>query len=260
MACGKHPPVLATGLRLLHEHSPMWHAALTRMPTGLCEAAAAALLCLRAVDEIEDHPELAAETRAVLLGQVAESLGSRGSWRPPEPYRDVLPAVTLRMGDWIALAPAPVRPRVLATYSVLASRLGEWARRGWRMTAREDLDQYTHDVSGHWVLLLSDLWTWFDGTRADREAAVGFGRVLQAANMFADRERDLARGADFRPAGWTYHDIARYGLVNLASADTYLAGLGAGPAREFCLEPLAHARGVLERGCHEHLAEPDGRT
>ena len=47
---------------------------ISQLPSGLQETVGAAYLCMRAIDEIEDHPELPAESKSKLLMEISNLL------------------------------------------------------------------------------------------------------------------------------------------------------------------------------------------
>ncbi|MFE2729011.1 squalene/phytoene synthase family protein [Kitasatospora sp. NPDC059327] len=230
---------------MLRTYSTTWYEPVMAMPPGLNEATSCAYLLMRGIDEIEDHPALDGLTKARLLERVAGIWQSRytaadftAAFRGHEA---TLPEVTLRLAQWSALAPPQIGPRVVETFIAMAERMADWARHDFTVRTQADLDRYTYAVSGTLVLLLSDLWAWHDGTRADRTHAIGYGRALQAANILIDRDEDTGRGVDFWPHTWQADDMTRYVGTELALADAYLAALPPGPARTFCAEPLNRA-------------------
>jgi farnesyl-diphosphate farnesyltransferase len=95
-------------------------------------------------------------------------------------------------------------------------------------------------------LLLSDLWSWYDGTETNRTQAIAFGRGLQAVNILRNNAEDLTRGVDFFPQGWHHEHLQKYARRHLSLADIYTNSLPPGPALQFCQIPLALAHGTLE--------------
>jgi farnesyl-diphosphate farnesyltransferase len=224
---------------------------ISRLPTGpLQDAVMSGYLCMRAIDEVEDHPTLDNQTKAMLLRSISRTLQATfdvgdfaailGS------YHEELPEVTLRVGEWALLAPPSVAPRVWETTATMADRMAQWADNGWSIHTEADLDRYTFGVAGSVGLLLSDLWAWYDGTQTDRINAVGFGRGLQAVNILRNHEEDMARGVDFYPDNWQTQDLHAYARRNLALADAYTGTLPSGPVLEFCAIPLALAYATLD--------------
>jgi farnesyl-diphosphate farnesyltransferase len=230
---------------MVRTYSTTWYTPISSMPQGLREATTCAYLCMRGIDEIEDHPELDGRTKADLLRQTSSLLQTRFTASDFQalfrPYAGILPEVTERLTDWTALAPPPIGPRILDTFSTMAERMAAWAESDFRVRTERDLDQYTYAVSGTLVLLLSDLWAWHDGTDTNRTHGIGYGRALQTINIIVDRDEDSDRGADFWPDDWTLPDMLRYADRELELADAYLGALPPGPARTFCAEPLHQA-------------------
>lgn len=250
-------PLREDALDILKATSRTFFIPISRLPPGLLEAVAAAYLCMRAIDEIEDHPQLEGATKAALLQDISLSLQATPSAEdtPDLPVlaaeQDALPEVSLRLGEWLRLAPTTIAARICGATAAMAERMAYWAGCGWRVRTEADLDRYTFGVAGAVGLLLSDLWAWHDGTQTHRGHAVGFGRGLQAVNILRNRESDLARGVDFFPDGWEEARVFAYARRNLALADLYLHALPSGPARGFCAIPLKLAYATLtalERG------------
>lgn len=245
-------------LGVLKETSRTFYIPISRLPAQLQEAVTSAYLCLRAIDEVEDHPELDTRLKAALLRSISELLQTRFSGDDFVPifrdYRHVLPEVTLRVGDWALLAPAPVGPRVWEATATMADRMARWADAAWTIRTEADLDRYTFGVAGSVGLLLSDLWGWHDGTQTNRLHAIGFGRGLQAVNILRNHGEDLKRGVEFFPPGWRDEDMHEYARRNLALADAYTRALPPGPVLEFCTIPLALAYATIDS-----LAKGDGK-
>ncbi|MCC5636130.1 phytoene/squalene synthase family protein [Nostoc sp. CHAB 5844] len=240
-------------LQILKATSRTFYIPISILPSGLQEAVASAYLCMRAIDEIEDHPELDNSTKAQLLHKIsltlqagvdgfavdAFSVGFSG-------YEDTLAEVTLRVREWSLLAPETIAPRIWDATAAMADRMAYWAERNWKIETESDLDRYTFGVAGAVGLLLSDLWTWYDGTQTNRTLAIGFGRGLQAVNILRNHIEDMGRGVSFFPEGWTVTDMQEYALRNLALADAYTHALPAGPALNFCQIPLTLAHGTID--------------
>ena len=249
MALTKH------AVHILEETSRTFYIPVMRLPDVLRDAVGAAYLCMRGIDEIEDHPHLPAEEKVRLLGRVSLAFQSADRDQGLHDLHDalrrgdrggLLPEVTLRLGEHARMAPAEIAPRVWDATSAMADRMAHWARVNWRVRTEQDLNAYTYGVAGAIGLLLCDLWGWYDGTRSDRGYAVGFGRGLQAVNILRNRDEDLARGVDYFPAAWDGRDMERYVRRHLALGDAYIDDLPEGPARDFCRIPLALAYGTVE--------------
>jgi farnesyl-diphosphate farnesyltransferase len=221
-------------LKVLEQTSRTFYLPIVRLPKGLQEAVASAYLCMRAIDEIEDHPDLDSQHKSSLLQSVSLALQGQHS---VERFRqedlndvfqdlcEVLPEVTLRLGEWVVLAPGVIAPRVWEATAAMAERMAIWARRGWAIVTEADLDRYTFSVAGAVGLLLCDIWGWFEGLQPERSQAISFGRGLQAVNILRNREDDLARGVDFYPRGWTDNDMEAYARERLISSESYSQSL-----------------------------------
>jgi farnesyl-diphosphate farnesyltransferase len=237
-------------LRILEETSRTFFLPINRLPHGLQEAVASAYLCMRAIDEIEDHPHLDNLSKIQQLTAVGELLQAQTSVAAfahegfsaimtGEPQ--VLPEVTVRIGDWACLAPEAIAPRIWDATATMAARMSRWAADNWRIQTEADLDRYTFGVAGAVGLLLCDLWAWFDGVQMHRTHAIQFGRGLQAVNILRNRDQDLARNVDFFPAGWTEEHMQEYARRNLSQAEAYTRSLPSGPVAYFIKIPLVLA-------------------
>ena len=240
-------------MEVLEVTSRTFFIPISRLPPNLLEAVAASYLCMRAIDEIEDHPDLENGSKEKLLKSASLKMQSliAGSapavYSPPFPgFETRLPEVTLRICDWVQLAPKTITPRMLDAISAMAERMAYWAGNGWSVHSVADLDRYTFSVAGAVGLLLSDLWAWYDGTCTNREHAIGFGRGLQAVNILRNRPDDLSRGVDFFPDGWGEEQLHAYSRYNLSLAEAYLRNLPPGPALNFCKIPYDLAVATLD--------------
>ena len=238
---------------ILRQTSRTFFVPIIRMPRVLRDAVGSAYLCMRAIDEIEDHPDLPKEEKIDLLEQISAVLRTNAS-RTDEayfqtlftPYGNRLPQVTRSIGHYALMAPGYIADTVWEATSAMAHAMADWVQRDFMICTEADLDQYTFDVAGRVGLLLTDIWHWHDGENADRDLAIGFGRGLQAVNIVRNREEDLARGADFFPEGWERADMIRYVRRQLTLADAYMDSLNSKPAQTFCRIPLSLAYGTLE--------------
>ncbi|MDX2239308.1 MAG: phytoene/squalene synthase family protein [Leptolyngbyaceae cyanobacterium bins.302] len=242
-----------SALEVLEETSRTFFIPISRLPSGLQEAVASAYLCMRAIDEIEDHPDLDNALKAKLLKIISLTLQSATSSFTPSDlaaplndYKDVIPEVSYRVGEWALFAPSNVAPRIWDATAAMSDRMAHWAAVNWDVQTEADLDRYTFSVAGSVGLLLSDLWGWYDGTQTNRMHAIGFGRGLQAVNILRNQAEDLTRGVNFYPNGWTHEQMHAYARNNLALADAYTAALPIGPALDFCRIPLALAHATLD--------------
>lgn len=240
-------------LQILKETSRTFYIPISILPPGLQEAVASAYLCMRAIDEIEDHPELDNFTKAKLLRIIsltlqagvdgfavdAFSVGFSG-------YENSLEEVTVRVREWSLLAPETIAPRIWDATAAMADRMAYWAEKNWKIYTESDLDRYTFGVAGAVGLLLSDLWTWYDGTQTNRTQAIAFGRGLQAVNILRNHKEDFKRGVNFFPEGWSTTNLQEYARRNLVLANAYTQSLPKGPALDFCQIPLTLAHGTLD--------------
>ncbi|HEX6384802.1 MAG TPA: squalene/phytoene synthase family protein [Anaerolineae bacterium] len=240
-------------LAMLEATSRTFFIPISRLPDGLQEAVGAAYLCMRALDEIEDHPSLDAARKVRLLRRVSLSFQAwTGFQRPPvddfasllAPYQSLLPEVSLRLGEWAACAPAFIASRIWDTLAATADRMAYWVARGWNIQTETDLNRYTYAVAGTIGILLCDIWAWFDGAQMDRTQALCFGRGLQAVNILRNRADDLARGVDFFPTGWSRDEMDAYARRNLAAADEVT--LPPGPYGAFIRIPSLLAYATLD--------------
>jgi len=242
-----------TALEVLAETSRTFYIPISRLPSGLQEAIASAYLCMRAIDEIEDHPDLDNALKAKLLQAISLSFQAADGVIDETSletllitHTTLLPEVTTRIGEWAALAPIAIAPRIWDATAAMADRMAYWAEHNWMINTQADLDRYTFCAAGAVGLLLSDLWAWYDGTQTNRAHAVGFGRGLQAVNILRNQSDDLVRGVGFFPEGWGQDEMYAYARRNLALADAYTAALPPGPALNFCRLPLGFAHATLD--------------
>lgn len=241
-------------LETLKQTSRTFYIPIARLPGELQDAVASAYLCMRAIDEIEDTPDLDNYTKARLLRSIslrmqeitdADSYNRIGS--DLTPYKSVLPEVSLQIGEWASLAPQTIAPRIWDATAAMADRMAYWAEKNWTITTEADLDRYTFSVAGAVGLLLSDLWSWYDGTTTNRTQAIAFGRGLQAVNIVRNQQEDSLRGVSFVPQGWTSQDVQDYARGQLKQANLYIESLPKdSPALSFCQIPYILAKGTLE--------------
>lgn len=241
-----------SAMNMLLETSRTFFIPISRLTPGLQEAVASAYLCMRSIDEIEDHPELPAAIKVSLLHSISQRLQLTPINETNEfdkiflPYQSSLPEVTLRLEDWLKLSPATILPNIRKWTGVMAEGMAKWIEKEWHIESEEDLDDYTYYVAGLVGLLLSEIWVWHDETKSDPGLAVSFGRGLQAVNIIRNREEDLSRGVDFFPNGWGMDRMFAYARRNLELANRYCEDLHTVPIVMFCKIPLALAHGTLD--------------
>lgn len=237
-------------MAMLKETSRTFFIPISFLEPPLKKTVASAYLCMRAIDEIEDHPDLADDVKQKLLLAASHLLKTGFDREQYEnlvsPYSHTLPAVTLRLADWVSVCPAEIVETVKEYTAVMAEGMAKWVEKKWIITTKEDLDDYTYYVAGLVGVLLSDLWKWHDGTETDPELAIGFGRGLQAVNMLRNYDEDLERGVTFVPDGWNRDDMFTYANENLAQANQYVKSIKNKRITMFCRVPLALAHSTLK--------------
>jgi farnesyl-diphosphate farnesyltransferase len=240
-------------LKILKETSRTFYIPISRLPEGLQEAVTSAYLCMRAIDDIEDHFQIDQTTKVKLLRQISLNLQSGIEDSQPDDftegiinYQNLIPEVSYRIGEWAMLAPSSIAPRIWDATAAMADRMAYWAENNWKIHTKTHLDQYTFSVAGAVGLLLSDLWEWYDGTKTNRSEAIAFGRGLQAVNILRNQTDDRDRGVNFFPEGWQSENMHAYARYNLSLADSYTKALPSGPALQFCQIPLTLAHATLE--------------
>ncbi|MFK2824609.1 phytoene/squalene synthase family protein [Bacillus sp. B190/17] len=235
---------------VLKETSRTFFIPISQLAPGVQEAVASAYLCMRAIDEIEDHSELDQAAKSSLLYSISDMLTNpfnKGKFESAiAPYQSVLPEVTVRLSDWIDFCPATIVENVLSATSTMAKGMAEWAMKGWKVKDEEDLDQYTFYVAGLVGVMLSDIWKWHDGTETDKHLAIAYGRGLQSVNILRNHTEDGERGVNFFPEGWGLEEMFAYARRNLALADVYIEDIKEGSILNFCKIPLALAHGTLD--------------
>jgi farnesyl-diphosphate farnesyltransferase len=235
---------------MLKETSRTFFIPISFLEPTLKKTVASAYLCMRAIDEIEDHPDLEDEAKKTLLLTISDML--RTSFDPNDyktllqPYEHILPEVSLRLYDWISLCPTEIVDKVKASTAEMAGGMAKWVEKGWNIQSREELDDYTYYVAGLVGTMLSDLWKWHDNTETDPELAIAFGRGLQAVNMLRNYDEDLERGVSFVPKGWNREDMFNYANENLAQAQQYVKSIKNKRILMFCKVPLALAHSTLK--------------
>ncbi|WP_162999522.1 squalene/phytoene synthase family protein [Burkholderia sp. Nafp2/4-1b] len=239
---------------VVRQCSKTWCGSILDLPVGLNEAISCAYLCVRGIDEIEDHSQIGGPDKIDLLRQIGGMLQTEisvGDFHDVfSSYAAIFRPVTLRMGEWAMLPPPEIRPRVLDAISTMAERMATWVDRNWLIRTEQDLNHYAFSVAGSLGLLLSDLWCWYDHTDTNRTHAISFGRALQAVDILVDRTDDAKRGVDFWPIGWNTIDMLCYIDRELELAAAYFNALPVGPARLFCEQPLRDAFEAVDRFRH----------
>src|SRR5438552_15623155 len=103
-------------LDMLKKTSRTFFIPISHLPSGLQEAVSSAYLCMRAIDEIEDHPTLDKPGKVKYLRAISSLLQAQtsvstfahnGFATTYSKQENILPEVTLRIGEWACFAPAP---------------------------------------------------------------------------------------------------------------------------------------------------------
>ncbi|MBT3240194.1 MAG: phytoene/squalene synthase family protein [Chloroflexi bacterium] len=245
----------ADALRVLEETSRTFFLPIVRLPKGLQEAVASAYLCLRAIDEVEDHPTLERSIKAKVLqgmglllqSQTSVENFSLDSFTEFFASFDVdLPEVTTRVGEWACYAPKFIAPRIWEATAGMADRMAHWAMTSFRVDDKSDLDRYTYGVAGAVGLMLCDIWGWFEKVQIHRSHGIQFGRGLQLVNILRNRQEDMERGVDFYPEGWSDDQMFDYARENLDGFDEYAQTLPKNSFMSFVSIPRALAYATLE--------------
>lgn len=241
-------------LDMLRRTSRTFFIPISRLPGGLQEAITSGYLCMRAIDEIEDHLTLDKLTKVRQLRAISELLQAQTTVEAfaHDAFARVFaaapvkqPEVTRRLSEWACLAPATIAPRIWDATAAMAERMAHWVETDWTIHTEADLDRYTFGVAGAVGLLVCDIGAWI-GLQMHRVPALHFGRGLQAVNIMRNRKVDVARGVDFFPSGWSLADMERYARHHLAQADAYARTLPAVPFTYFIQIPLALAIATLD--------------
>ncbi|HIS28466.1 MAG TPA: phytoene/squalene synthase family protein [Candidatus Avamphibacillus intestinigallinarum] len=238
-------------MQILKDTSRTFYIPIKLLKQPLRNTVASAYLCMRAIDEIEDHETLETDVKTHLLRKTSillnESFDETAYKELTLPYKEELPEVTLRLADWIHFCPDGVVNKVQKATGTMAIGMANWAEKNWDVQTEEDLDDYTYYVAGLVGVMLSDIWEWYDGTVTDRELAIGYGRGLQAVNILRNEKEDLAeRGVGFFPVDWSRQDMFAYAERNLAKADLYMEDIKTRNITLFCKIPLALAKRTLK--------------
>jgi len=112
---------------MLKKTSRTFYIPITFLEPKLKKAVASAYLCMRAIDEIEDHETLdSQEKQQILLSTSRLLLADFDKEAYKElvaPYQELLPPVSLRLGDWLEICPSDLQETVQAYTSEMAA---EW--------------------------------------------------------------------------------------------------------------------------------------
>ena len=236
-------------MHMLKQTSRTFYIPIKLLKPTLRKTVASAYLCMRAIDEIEDHEQLNSEVKQHLLRKTSvllqEGFDQAAYEALVEPYASELPEVTLRLADWIGFCPSDITGNDQESTAVMAKGMADWTEKNWDVRTKEDLDDYTYYVAGLVGVMLSDIWKWYDGTETDYDLAIGYGRGLQAVNVLRNKDEDAARGVRFFPDNWSREDMFVYAEGNLQQADEYIKDIKNRNILLFCRIPLALAKKTL---------------
>lgn len=242
--------LLKDAKKVLGQTSRTFIIPISHLGSGLQEAVTAGYLSMRAIDEIEDHETLPKEDKIFLLQSVStllkENYTDEDFVSLFEPYKNYLPEVTLRITDWLKLAPLKTVDLVCHYTSVMAQGMADWVVKNWNIQNKEDLDDYTYYVAGLVGIMLSDLWAMYGESNVNKDQSVAFGRGLQLVNIISNRSIDSERGVNFHPPGWSFDEMLDYARQNLKIAESYTSRIKLDPIYNFCKIPLALANGTLD--------------
>lgn len=255
---------LKEAMGILKATSRTFFIPITFLEKELKTTVGMAYLCMRAIDEIEDHEDIDIEAKAQMLDKTAALLlkspfDDKAYAAVISDYATILPEVSVRLAEWLALTPEGIRTKVAASTSEMATGMAKWARKNWICKTKEDLDDYTYYVAGLVGTMLSDIWLWGADVETDRDLAIGYGRGLQAVNILRNQGEDAERGVSFMPEGWTRADLFAYAEENLAKADAYNESIQKRTILMFCKIPLALAHKTLDamKKGHEKMSRQE---
>jgi len=247
----KEKQLYKEAMKMLKETSRTFYIPITLLGSTLRKTVGSAYLCMRAIDEIEDHPSLDKKHKVNLLRQTSDMLYEKTFDEKRystmiEPFKDILPEVSVRLGDWLCVCPTDIVNKVMESTGKMAKGMAKWVERDFQVRTKEDLDEYTYYVAGLVGEMLSDIWHWHDGTKTDHVLAVGYGRGLQAVNILRNEEEDYEeRGVNFVPDNWGRPELFAYARENLQLADEYIKDISNKKILLFCKIPLALAKRTL---------------
>ena len=237
-------------MHMLKLTSRTFYIPIKLLKPELKKTVGSAYLCMRAIDEIEDHEVLDPKVKQHILRSTSELLKQpfdEAAYRELlKPYEAQIPEVSLRLADWIAICPGEIVDKVKESTSIMAVGMAEWVEKDFQINTKEDLDDYTYYVAGLVGVMLSDIWQWYDNTETDRDLAIAYGRGLQAVNMLRNQDEDAERGVKFLPDNWNRDDLFAYATTNLEKADEYIKDINTRNILLFCRIPLALAKRTLK--------------
>src|SRR5690625_2902041 len=128
-------------MKMLKETSRTFYIPITMLGSTLKQAVGSAYLCMRAIDEIEDHETLAPDLKERLLLSTSELLQENFDQEAyaalVRPYKNELPEVTLRLADWIEFCPKGIKKRMLEATKTMAIGMTRWVKENWQIKTEE---------------------------------------------------------------------------------------------------------------------------
>src|SRR5699024_8596773 len=135
---------------VLKETSRTFYIPITLLKRKLKLTVGSAYLCMRAIDEIEDHEQLELTVKDKLLRETAQLLREEGDFNDEAyreliaPYEGELPEVTVRLGDWIDVCPSGIVTKIKESTAEMAVGMADWVGKNWYIKTKDDLDSYTY--------------------------------------------------------------------------------------------------------------------
>src|SRR5690625_1587151 len=175
-------------MKVLKETSRTFYIPITLLKKELRLTVGSAYLSMRAIDEIEDHETMDENIKEQLLRKteqllLEENFDLEAYQTIMTPYEEILPEVTIRLGDWLAICPVGVVQEVKAATAEMAGGMADWVKKNWVIKTKDDLDNYTYYVAGLVGVKLSRIWKWYGGSGTDHEQASDYGGRRQAEHI-----------------------------------------------------------------------------
>src|SRR5699024_892092 len=124
-------------MKMLKETSRTFYIPITMLNRTLRKAVGSAYLCMRAIDEIEDHLTMKSADKQAVLRETAEILKSpfdeAAYLKLIAPHKDILPEVSLRLGDWIRFCPEGIVKRVQEASAKMALGMADWVEKDFHI-------------------------------------------------------------------------------------------------------------------------------
>src|SRR5690625_2613660 len=100
-------------MQVLKETSRTFYIPITLLKRELRLTVGSAYLCMRAIDEIEDHETMDSHIKEMLLRNIKQLLlqntfDNEAYNELLQPHKHLLPEVSIRLGDWLAICPKEI--------------------------------------------------------------------------------------------------------------------------------------------------------